>query len=166
MTIVLDIPRILIEICLKVQSQVGSLIGTEEANESYGLGAGGDISKKIDIVAEHVVIDVLKNYGLKSIIVAEESGKVNITDGKNEGYIVVDALDGTTNALRGISFYCCSIACRSISPASLVNRIILSMHSMPFSFHMPCIITSSGLSPPAGVVPPGPGPPGPRASCA
>lgn len=125
MTIVLDIPRILIEICLKVQSQVGSLIGTEEANESYGLGAGGDISKKIDIVAEHVVIDVLKNYGLKSIIVAEESGKVNITDGKNEGYIVVDALDGTTNALRGISFYCCSIAFADENRLSAIKHSIV-----------------------------------------
>lgn len=105
-----DIPRILIEACSKVRSQASRLVGTQEANESYGVGAGGDISRKIDIVAERAVMDTLKAYGLNCTVVAEEAGKVDITNGASEGYIVVDAVDGTTNALRGIPFYCCSIA--------------------------------------------------------
>ncbi|MFQ5940712.1 MAG: inositol monophosphatase family protein [Nitrososphaerales archaeon] len=106
----IDVPRILIEACSKVRSQTSRLAGTEEANESYGVGAGGDVSRKIDIVAERAVIDLLKSHGLNCTVIAEEAGKVDITDGKSESYIVVDAVDGTTNALRGIPFYCCSIA--------------------------------------------------------
>lgn len=105
-----DMQRILIEACSKVRTQVSRLIGTDEANESYGKGAGGDISRKIDIVAERAVMDTLKSYGVSCTVVAEEAGTVDITNGKREGYIVVDAVDGTTNALRGIPFYCCSIA--------------------------------------------------------
>lgn len=110
MTVVSDIPRILIEACSKVRSQVSRLVGTEEANESYGMGAGGDISRKIDIVAERAVMDTLKTHGLNCTVIAEEAGRVDLTNGSSEGYVVLDAVDGTTNALRGIPFYCCSIA--------------------------------------------------------
>ncbi len=110
MTDVSDIPRILIEACSKVRSQVSRLVGTEEANESYGMGAGGDISRKIDIVAERAVMDTLKAHGLNCTVIAEEAGRVDLTNGSSEGYVVLDAVDGTTNALRGIPFYCCSIA--------------------------------------------------------
>lgn len=117
-----DIPRVLIEACTKVRSQVSRLVGTEEANESYGVGAGGDISRKIDIVAERAVMEVLKNYRLSCTVVAEEAGKVDITNGKNQGYVVVDAVDGTTNALRGIPFYCCSIAFADDNKLSAVKH--------------------------------------------
>ena len=110
MTDVSDIPRILIEACSKVRSQVSRLVGTEEANESYGMGAGGDISRKIDVVAERAVMDTLKAHGLNCTVIAEEAGRVDLTNGSSEGYVVLDAVDGTTNALRGIPFYCCSIA--------------------------------------------------------
>ncbi|MEM2760662.1 MAG: inositol monophosphatase family protein [Nitrososphaerales archaeon] len=105
-----DIQRILVEACSKVRSQVSGLFGTEEANESYGIGAGGDISRKIDIVAERAVMDTIRAHGLNCIIIAEEAGKVDLTNSRSEGYVVLDAVDGTTNALRGIPFYCCSIA--------------------------------------------------------
>ena len=73
MTAMTDIQRILIEACSKVRSQVSSLVGTEEANKSYGVGAGGDISRKIDILAERAVMDTLKDHGLSCIVVAEET---------------------------------------------------------------------------------------------
>lgn len=101
---------LLIEACSKVRSEVGKLSGREEAYESYGVGAGGDISRKIDVVAEKAVIDTIKEHGVNCTIIAEESGKVDLTNGKSGGYVVVDAVDGTTNALRGIPFYCCSLA--------------------------------------------------------
>lgn len=105
-----DIPRVLLEACTNVRSRASRLVGTEEANESYGVGAGGDVSRKIDIVAERAVMDTLRDYGLNCTVVAEEAGKVEVSNGESQGYVVVDAVDGTTNALRGIPFYCCSIA--------------------------------------------------------
>ncbi len=105
-----DMVSLLIEACSKVRSEVSNLSGREEAYESYGVGAGGDISRKIDIVAEKAVIDTIKEHGVNCTIIAEEAGKVDLTNGKSGGYVIVDAVDGTTNALRGIPFYCCSLA--------------------------------------------------------
>jgi len=105
-----DMLRVLIEACSKVRSEVSKLSGREEAYESYGMGAGGDISRKIDIVAERAVMDTIKEHDVNCTIIAEEAGKVDLTNGKASGYVIVDAVDGTTNALRGIPFYCCSIA--------------------------------------------------------
>ncbi|MFQ5969070.1 MAG: inositol monophosphatase family protein [Nitrososphaerales archaeon] len=106
-----DMLRVLIEACSKVRSEVSKLSGREEAYESYGVGAGGDISRKIDIVAERIVMNTIKEHGINCTIIAEEAGRVNLTNGKgSSSYIIVDAVDGTTNALRGIPFYSCSIA--------------------------------------------------------
>ena len=105
-----DVLRILIEACSRVRSEVSKLSGREEAYESFGVGAGGDISRKIDIVAERAVIDTLKEHKVNCTIIAEEAGKVDLTNGKSSAYVILDAVDGTTNALRGIPFYCCSIA--------------------------------------------------------
>jgi myo-inositol-1(or 4)-monophosphatase len=121
MTVVTDIPRIFIEACSSVRSQVSRLVGTEEANESYGMGAGGDVTRKIDVVAEKAVMDILKQYGLNCTLIAEEAGKVDLTNGKSEGFVVLDAVDGTTNALRGIPFYCCSIAFADANRLSAVK---------------------------------------------
>lgn len=71
-----------------------------------GRGAGGDISRRIDLVAEKTAIEVLKKRGVDATIIGEECGRI---EGKN-GYVIMDAIDGTTNASRKIPFYCCSLA--------------------------------------------------------
>lgn len=105
-----DVLRTFIEASSRVRSKVSKLTGRAEAYEPYGRGAGGDISRKIDIVAEREAIDTLKEHGLKCAVITEESGTVVLSDGKPSGYVVLDAVDGTANALRGLPFYCCSIA--------------------------------------------------------
>lgn len=117
-----DIPRIMIEACSRVRSSISDLVGTDEANESYGVGAGGDVSRKIDVVAERAVMDTLEAHHFNCTVVAEEAGTVDITNGESEGYIVLDAVDGTTNALRGIPFYCCSIAFADDNKLSAVKH--------------------------------------------
>jgi len=117
-----DILHVLIEACSRVRSEVSKLSGREEAYESYGIGAGGDISRKIDIVAEKAVMDTIRQHGINCTIIAEESGKVDLTNGKSGGYVIVDAVDGSTNALRGIPFYCCSIAFADDNRLSAVNH--------------------------------------------
>ena len=71
-----------------------------------GRGAGGDISRKIDLLAEKTVIDILRKQGVNATIIGEECGRI---EGKN-GYVIMDGIDGTTNASRKIPFYCCSLA--------------------------------------------------------
>jgi len=120
-----DMLRVLIEACSKVRSEVSRLSGSEEAYESYGVGAGGDISRKIDIVAERAVMDIIKEHGVNCTVIAEEAGKVDLTNGKTSGYLVVDAVDGTTNALRGIPFYSCSIAFADKNRLSAVKYAVV-----------------------------------------
>jgi myo-inositol-1(or 4)-monophosphatase len=82
------------------------MAGTARGNRQMGRGAGGDISRRIDLVAEKTVIAALKKRGVDATIIGEECGRI---EGK-KGYVIMDAIDGTTNSSRGIPFYCCSLA--------------------------------------------------------
>lgn len=98
---------ILKQACLQVHAKTKDLAGTTLANAQMGRGAGGDISRRIDLIAEKTVIDLIRKQGIEFTIIGEECGRI---DGNREGYIVMDAIDGTTNAVSGIPFFCCSIA--------------------------------------------------------
>jgi myo-inositol-1(or 4)-monophosphatase len=67
-------------------------------------GEGGDDTTAIDAAAERVVLDRLRPLGVS--IVSEEVGFV---DG-NATVVVVDPIDGSLNAKRGIPFFSVSIA--------------------------------------------------------
>jgi myo-inositol-1(or 4)-monophosphatase len=93
--------------CLEVRKSVKDLIGTIEGNTQMGIGAGGDISRKIDIIAEKKVIETVMQSGINPTIIGEECGTI---EGNDAGYIIMDAIDGTTNVTRSIPFNCCSLA--------------------------------------------------------
>jgi len=97
---------VLKEACLKVHARTKGIAGTARGNRQLGRGAGGDISKRIDLVAEKTVIELLKKRKVDATIIGEECGWI---EGK-KGYVIMDAIDGTTNASRRIPFYCCSLA--------------------------------------------------------
>jgi myo-inositol-1(or 4)-monophosphatase len=97
---------ILKEACDKVYQNTRNLIGTVEGNKKFGRGAGGDISRRIDLDAEKAVINTLQRHNFNPTIIGEECG---IIQGK-DGFLIMDAMDGTMNASRGIPFYCCSLA--------------------------------------------------------
>ncbi len=105
----MEIIEILINASLLVYKTVNQIIGTKEAAIKCGKGAGGDISRKIDIVAEEVVIDYFQKIGFACTILGEECGKIKILE-KSSGVVIMDAMDGTANAIRGIPFFCCSLA--------------------------------------------------------
>ncbi len=97
---------ILKESCNEVYKNTKHLIGTAEGNKKFGRGAGGDISRKVDLDAEKAVIDTIQRHHFKPTIIGEECG---IIQGK-DGFLIMDAIDGTMNASRGVPFYCCSLA--------------------------------------------------------
>jgi myo-inositol-1(or 4)-monophosphatase len=101
--IIIDVLK---DACMQVRKQTKNIIGTEEGNKKLGKGAGGDISRKIDVVAESTVIETIKRHNFNPTIIGEECGRL---DGEG-GFLIMDAIDGTTNAIRNIPFYCCSIA--------------------------------------------------------
>lgn len=97
---------VLKQACRQVHAKTRGLAGTARASTQMGRGAGGDMSRRIDLVAEKTVIDLLRKRKVEATIIGEECGRI---EGK-KGYVIMDAIDGTTNAVRGIPFYCCSIA--------------------------------------------------------
>lgn len=100
---------ILREASNRIFENVKNLAGTEHAAGDFGIGAGGDISRNIDIVAEKTVLDYLKEINFECIVLGEECGRVELSDNP-KGFVIMDAIDGSANAVRGIPFFCSSLA--------------------------------------------------------
>src|SRR4051812_10687873 len=74
-----------------------------------GRGEGGDMALVIDRAAEDVVFAELEAVGLPLTVVSEERGEVELAGG-GATHVVVDPVDGSLNAKRGLPFACVSIA--------------------------------------------------------
>ena len=116
----------LIDVSKQVFENIKDMAGTEEAAGDFGRGAGGDISRNIDVTAENTVIDYFKEQKFECVILGEECGRVELSSNP-KGYIIMDAIDGSANAVRGIPFFCCSLAfatddkLSSITDAAVTN---------------------------------------------
>jgi myo-inositol-1(or 4)-monophosphatase len=116
---------ILKEACNQVYDQTRGLVGTRQGNEKLGRGAGGDISRRIDVVAEAAVVEIFKKQNFKPTIIAEESGTI---EGNDDGFLIIDAIDGTTNTSRAIPFYCCSLAyATNVKLSSVVASAVIDL---------------------------------------
>ena len=83
---------------------------------------------KIDKLAEDVIINSLKSQNISCIVVSEECGIMEI-GGKPDVYIVIDSIDGTTNAIRGVPFFCTSIAMsKSNSIKNVDAGVVLNLY--------------------------------------
>jgi myo-inositol-1(or 4)-monophosphatase len=102
------------EVCQEIieesQLAVTPLVGTKEAGEIVKMGADGTPTKYIDLVAENKVLEVLEGIERPLILVSEEIGEVKIGDGPSDVMLVVDPLDGTSNAVKNIPAYGISVA--------------------------------------------------------
>jgi myo-inositol-1(or 4)-monophosphatase len=120
------ITDVLKDACMQVRMQTKNIIGTPEGNKKLGKGAGGDTSRRIDVVAEEAVIDTIKKHNFHPTIIGEECGRIN---GEN-GFLIMDAMDGTTNAIRNMPFYCCSLAYAiDFKLSSIVDAAIIDLVS-------------------------------------
>lgn len=72
-----------------------------------GMGADGTPTKRVDTIAEREVLRVAADAKLAMNILSEEAGFV---DRGEDRLLVVDPVDGTTNAYNGVPFYCVSLA--------------------------------------------------------
>jgi len=101
---------ILKECSQKMRKEILTLYGSPEAAIGFGIGAGGDTMKKIDLVAEKALIEVLEEHKLSCTLISEETGTRKIGPHPAEFYVTTDPVDGTTNAVRGIPFMATAIA--------------------------------------------------------
>jgi myo-inositol-1(or 4)-monophosphatase len=72
-------------------------------------GEGGDDTTAIDAAAEQMVVDRLRAADVSGVLVSEELGELTLGAGGTTR-IVVDPIDGSVNAKRGIPFFALSLA--------------------------------------------------------
>src|SRR4030065_1831947 len=94
-----------------VRTHIRPLLKTlKEPQPDLGVGAGGDQMKLVDLAAEKAIIEVLLDHDLSFTLISEESGIKEFGNKPSTNYVTVDPIDGTTNLIRGLPFYCSSIA--------------------------------------------------------
>ena len=101
-------------IALNVYSAIHPILGSKETSEKAQKGAGGDISMRIDIIAEDVIINTIENENVSILLISEEIGEKYIGDKRkaieSQNILIVDPVDGSNNAVRGIPYCSVSIA--------------------------------------------------------
>lgn len=102
------------QIAIDIFNKVNPLLGLKEAAVKSERGAGGDISMNIDIIAENVIIKSLEEANINILLISEEKGEEFIGDKskalKNQNVLIVDPIDGSNNAVRGIPYCSASLA--------------------------------------------------------
>lgn len=93
-----------------MKEEILALFGSTEAQAEFGIGAGGDMIKKIDLDAETALIKTLQNYDVSCTLISEEAGTKEIGSNPASCYLTTDPLDGSTNAVRGAPFMAVSLA--------------------------------------------------------
>jgi myo-inositol-1(or 4)-monophosphatase len=85
---------------------------TAERAVPTGRGEGGDTSLVIDRAAEDAIVAEFETLGLALTVVTEERGEFELAGG-GPVRVVVDPIDGSLNAKRGLPSACVSIAVAS-----------------------------------------------------
>jgi myo-inositol-1(or 4)-monophosphatase len=97
-----------LELCRAARDDVARVLeelpGRAEREPVVGAGEGGDETTAIDAAAERVIVDRFKDEDVR--IVSEEVGSF----GTGRWTVVIDPIDGSLNAKRGIPFFSISIA--------------------------------------------------------
>lgn len=78
------------------------------SKEAVGLGAGGDETKRFDLVSEQTIAEYLRDF-VDFTLISEEAG-VQQYGSNSEGYVILDPIDGSTNVSRGLQICCISAA--------------------------------------------------------
>jgi myo-inositol-1(or 4)-monophosphatase len=74
-----------------------------------GAGVGGDLTTAIDRAAERAIVERLRSTKESFVLVSEELGE-EVIGAPSDLRVVLDPIDGSLNAKRGIPFFSISIA--------------------------------------------------------
>ncbi|HUI38696.1 MAG TPA: inositol monophosphatase family protein [Thermoplasmata archaeon] len=99
--------EVLFRISYAVHSVVRQTRHSPHQADVIGIGASGNPTEEIDRVAEAQVLSVLEEEGVDWNLLSEEVGRVNRGGTRT---LVVDPIDGSHNALRGLPFATISLA--------------------------------------------------------
>jgi len=114
-----NISDIIVDSIYFARKRVMRIFRKDIASRSLGRNISGDITRYIDIVSEKSIIDFLKK-SLKSFsILSEEAGFRKY--GADYPLIIMDPIDGSFNASRGIPLFSISIA---VAYGDTINDIV------------------------------------------
>ncbi len=102
-----------LDLCRAARAEVDTVLAEmttrEERERVIGSGQGGDETTAVDEAAERAVVAVLDAAGIDFALVSEELGhRAAGTEGAIT--VVLDPIDGSINAKRGIPFFSLSLA--------------------------------------------------------
>src|SRR5439155_24947184 len=98
---------------------------SDKFGAELGIGADGTPTKMVDDLAEREIVSILKRSKKDRMnLLSEEAGYVDL-DG--EKLLVADPIDGTTNAVRGIPFYCVSLAIGTKDLSDVEAGIVMNL---------------------------------------
>ena len=117
------------QLALNIYDEVHPILGTRKASQKFSRGAGGDISMQIDLVAEKVLIQSLEKVSVNILLISEEIGEKYIGNKelalKNKNVLIVDPVDGSNNAARGIPYCSVSIAYAIGNTADSIKKAVV-----------------------------------------
>ncbi|MBC7112594.1 MAG: D-fructose 1,6-bisphosphatase [Candidatus Methanomethyliales bacterium] len=100
--------RLLEGLC-KAEMEAIAKVSPQSSSKIVKIGAGGDKTKLIDLVAEEAAVSYLKLVAFEGRLISEELGERQFGN-KEYPILILDPIDGTTNAVRGIIPYSISAA--------------------------------------------------------
>src|SRR3954465_13450705 len=92
-----------------VRAELARFATTAERSVETGRGEGGDRTLVIDQAAEDAVLAELESVGVPMTVGSEEGGELSLHGGVPL-WAVVDPVDGSLNAKRGLPYATLSIA--------------------------------------------------------
>ena len=102
-----------LEVCRDAAADVDAVLADlptrAEREPVLRVGEGGDETTAVDAAAEEAVIARLRELDTPLTVVSEEIGEVEL-GGPGGPRVVVDPIDGSLNAKRGIPFFSLSVA--------------------------------------------------------
>ncbi len=106
-----EMRNFLLELADTVISNVKDCILNAEDYDRVVKKRTRDVTRKLDMVAEETLEAYLLEKGFSARIISEELGDRVLPEGGDPEFtLVFDPVDGSTNASRGIPFFCTSIA--------------------------------------------------------
>jgi myo-inositol-1(or 4)-monophosphatase len=99
-------------LCRRAAEAAGARLDDMDPALTAGRGKGGDTALAIDRAVEDAVFAELESLETGLTAVSEERGEIAIAGG-GPAYVVIDPIDGSRNAKRGVPIYSLSIAVAS-----------------------------------------------------
>ncbi len=121
----------------KVETAIREARDDPDITSITKIGADGTPTHKIDEYAENAAIEVLESTGKSLILISEEIGTIKIGDNPAEIVMILDPLDGTTNAMKNLPCYGISIAIAQLDGDDSLGDITLADICIAFVKNFP-----------------------------